>query len=192
MANLSYTRTPKLADLLKAADPQGVMYIRVLNDNTLALGADPLKPTKIIDLSGESVAPYAACVTAEGRLDEALPRADIRPGRRSGDYWFEIGGKRVQCGSLKELLAEALRTLERTQPGTLTILAKIRGRSRRIVARDPHKLFTKPHLVHDYAETLDGGWYYGTNNSARETNIWLQRAAECAGLEWGTEFRTSL
>ena len=192
MANLSYTPTSTLVDLLKMADPNGTMYVRVQSDSTLVLGTDPLKPSKVIDLSGESVAPYATSGAAGSQPSKVTRRADVRPGRRSGDYWFEVEGERVWCGSLKELLAKALLRLERIRPGTLDNLSRIRGRNRRIVARDPDGLFTKPHLVQDYAETLGNGWYYGTNNSARETNVWLKRASECATLEWDTEFRTSL
>jgi hypothetical protein len=109
-----------------------------------------------------------------------------------GDYWLAIRGKRIECESLKELLAEGLKAIERTKPGTFDNLSRIRGRSRRIVARDANQLFDKPHLVKEYAEPLINGWYYGTNNSARETNVWLQRAAECAGLAWGVDFTTNL
>lgn len=79
-----------------------------------------------------------------------------------------------------------------TKPGTMDNLSRIRGRSRRIVARDPAHLFEKPHLVKDYAQRLSNGWYYGTNNSSRETGVWLQRAAECTGLAIGTDFAMSL
>jgi hypothetical protein len=107
-------------------------------------------------------------------------------------YWFEIKGKRTECGSLKELLAEALKALERTKPGTLNNLSRMRGRSRRIVALDPSQLFDRPDLAKKYAEKLVNGWYFGTNNSAEQTNVWLQRAAECAGLAWGKDLMANL
>jgi len=36
------------------------------------------------------------------------------------------------------------------------------------------------------------GWWYGTNNSAGETNAWLERACSCSGLAWREDFKTSL
>lgn len=178
----------KLADLLRSVDPQGAMHVQVLNER-LALGVNPMQPTHMIDFSNERVVPYG--VEASSPLEGARFNGTRIP-RRSGDYWFEIKGKRTECGSLKELLAEALKGLERTKPGTLDQLSRIRGRSRRIVARDANQLFDKPHLVKEYAEKLSNGWFYGTNNSARETCVWIQRAAECAGFSSSSDFLISL
>jgi hypothetical protein len=60
------------------------------------------------------------------------------------------------------------------------------------VARDPKLLFDKEHLARDYSEKLRNGWFFGTNNSAHETNTWLQRACEIAGLAWDKDFKTSM
>jgi hypothetical protein len=178
----------KLANLLRSADPRSTMHVQVLGERVV-LGTNPLQPTHMIDFSNERVVPYAV---ASRQSDEALRANGAKFSRRSGDYWFEIKGKRTECGSLKGLLAEALKGLERVKPGTLDHLSRIRGRSRRIVARDANQLFDKPHLVKEYAEKLSNGWYYGTNNSARETCVWIQRAVECAGLALGSEFLISL
>jgi hypothetical protein len=181
----------KLADLLRSVDPQRAMHVQVLNER-LALGVNPLQPTHMIDFSNERVETYEASLVPPASSGEALRTHGTKFPRRSGDYWFEIKGKRTECSSLKELLAEALKSLERAKPGTLDNLSRIRGRSRRIVARDANQLFDKPHLVKEYAEQLNNGWYYGTNNSARETCVWIQRAAECAGLTSGSNFLVSL
>jgi hypothetical protein len=181
----------KLADLLRSADPHSAMHVQVLGERVV-LGVNPLQPTHMIDFSNEKVLPYAASVVQSTSSGEASRTNGTKFPRRSGDYWFEVKGKRTECSSLKELLAEALKSLERTKPGTLDSLSRIRGRSRRIVARDANQLFDKPHLVKEYAERLNNGWYYGTNNSARETCVWMQRAAECAGLKSGSDFLISL
>jgi hypothetical protein len=187
----SIMSAPKLADLLRSVDTQGAMHVQVLGERVV-LGVNPLQPTHMIDFSNERVIPYTAPVSQRSPSSGASPTNGVKFSRRSGDYWFEIKGKRTECRSLKELLAEALKSLERAKPGTLDQLSRIRGRSRRIVARDANQLFDKPHLVKEYGEKLSSGWFYGTNNSARETCVWLQRGAECAGLALGSDFILSL
>jgi hypothetical protein len=169
----------KLIGLLKQADSTGKMYVQVREDH-LVLGIDPAKPSSLIDFSKEAIRQFDVTASERAIRPSGL---NERPTRRTGNHWFELNGKRFDCTSLKELLAEVLKTLERLKPGTLEALSKIKGRSRRIVARDQRQLYDKPHLVNEYAENLKNGWYFGTNNSARETNIWIQRAAECAGVK---------
>lgn len=198
MASLSYMSSGKLADLLTKADPSRAMPVRVLSSHQLALGADPLTPSVVIDFSNETVVPLAP----GGALAPSKPAGNwtSNPGdvaawratRRGGDYWYEFKGKKAVFHSLRDLLSEGLKALETTRPGTLDKLSQIKPRSRRIVARDPKLLFDRQHLAKEYAEQLMDGWYYGTNNSADETNAWLKRACECAGLTWDKDFKTSL
>jgi hypothetical protein len=195
MASLAFISASKLVQLLRSSDPERKMYVSILGTNRLALGVDPLNATSVIDLSRETISEFAASEAEHSRSSSPAGEPKVNAGkiaRRSGEYSFEIKGKRTDCGSLKELLAEGLMALEKAAPGMLENLSRIRGRSRRIVARDANLLYDKPHLVGDYAEPLGNGWFYGTNNSARETNAWLQRAAECAGFRWGSDFSTNL
>jgi hypothetical protein len=195
MASLAFISASKLVELLKSSDPERNMFVSVISTNRLALGTDPLQPSSVIDLSREMISEFAAYPSEQSISSppkEELNSNFSKVTRRSGDYSFEIKGKKTECGSLKELLAEGLIALEKAKPGTLENLTRIRGRSRRIVARDASLLYDKPHLVSDYAERLMNGWFYGTNNSARETNVWLQRAVECAGFKWGSDFSTNL
>ena len=195
MASLAFISSSKLVELLKSSDPERKMYVRIMGTNRLALGTDPLQPSTVIDLSRETIGAFTASEAGQSRSNPPAeePKFNVsKITRRSGDYSFEIKGKQTECGSLKELLAEGLMALERAKPGTLENLSRIRGRSRRIVARDANLLYDKPHLVSEYAERLMSNWFYGTNNSARETNVWLQRAAECAGFKWGSDFSTNL
>lgn len=195
MASLAFCPSSKLVELLRTADPQKNMFVRVLSSARLAVGADPLKPSAIIDLSREAIIPFAdskILVPQEAAPDE-IRETTSRATRRSGEYWYELKGKRTECHSLKELLALSLLSIEKAVPGTLDKLTHVKPRSRRIVARNPKDLFDKPHLAKDYAERLGkDGWYYGTNNSAAETANWLQRASEIAGFRWGAQFNTSL
>jgi hypothetical protein len=195
MASLAFISASKLVELLKSSDPERKMYVSIMGTNRLALGADPLQPSSVIDLSRETIGEFAASEAGQSRSSPQTEEPKFNASkitRRSGDYSFEIKGKKTECGSLKELLAGGLAALERAKPGTLENLSRIRGRSRRIVARDANLLYDKPHLVSEYAERLANGWFYGTNNSARETNVWLQRASECAGFKWGADFSTNL
>lgn len=206
MATATFTSTfmpaPKLGAML-SSDTCRNMVIWVLDVNRLVLGTDPLRPTQVIDFQEEKIGPY----NQVGRPQPAEPpgtRLPVTPStvppnvnrpklsRRSGDYWFEINGHRTACGSLKEVLSGGLRALQEARPGTLEKLSHIKPRSKHIVAHDPNHLFTNPELVKTCTERLVNGWWYGTNNSAPETNRWLERACQMSGLRWGVDFKTSL
>ena len=189
----------KLAELLSSIDENDNMYVRVLTESRLAVGADPDRPTLMVDLSKEKIGPYHR--PQGDPLDAPLtngPQAPLGNGtvlrsrRRSGDYSLEIRGRRQNCGSLKELLAVSLTALEEAIPGTLDKLSRVKGRSRHIVAREPSLLFSKRHLSEKYAEQLAPGWWYGTNNSAEQTQVWLKRACKLSGLKWGEDFQINL
>lgn len=200
MAHISFIRASKLVDLVKEADARHEMHVRLIGANRLALGVDPLRPTHIIDLSNERVGPYDSSDSAgipevpfsPFTVEPQQKSDNVKIMRRSGDYWFEINGSREECMSLKELLSGGLRALEQARPGTLEKLSNIKLRTRRIVARDRNELFDRAHLTKEYSEKLTDGWWFGTNNSANETNAWLRRACSCAGLKWGEKFKTSL
>src|SRR5262245_49894483 len=193
MATLSFISASKLAELLQTANKGREMYVRVISGNRLALGNDPMKPTISIDLSKETVGAYNESKPKEVIEPQPQPQPSaIRTPRRSGDYWSELNGKRLESGSLRELLAQGLRSIEAARPGTLEKLSHIKLRSKRIVDRDKKMLFVSERLSDKYGEELMDGWWYGTNNSAQETNAWLERACGCAGLAWRIDFRTNL
>jgi hypothetical protein len=202
MASLSFVPVPKLIDLLNTADPTKSMYLRVLSMTRLAVGADPLNPSAVIDLAKEKIVPFSEESIKAPEIAPAIPvgtRANIaivpdwRASRRGGEYWYELKDQRADFRSLKDLLGGALLAFETASPGTLEKLSHIKPRSRRIVSRDPNQLFDKGHLAKEYAEKLgNDGWFYGTNNSAHETSAWLERACSCAGFGWGVDFKTNL
>ena len=190
MAQISFLRVAKLIDLLKTADASGDVHA-ILTEGQLALGVDPFNPTSIIDFSKEAIWPISLRDT---QTDVRAPNRNAaqRVSRKSGKYLLAIKGNTIECGSLKDLLAEGLRALEKHKRGTLDKLSAIKPRTKRIVARETQRLFDQPELAEKYAEQLTDGWWYGTNNSADETNTWLRRGADLAGLEWGRDFTTSL
>jgi hypothetical protein len=184
MASLSFISASKLVELVQSANKGSQMYVRVVSGNRLALGSDPMNPTISIDLSRETVGPY-------GKPEPEL-QSGPRVTRRSGEYWFEIKGKRHEVSSLGELLGKGLREIEAARPGTLEKLSHHKGRTKRIVSRDRNALFDTKHLADKHAVKLVDGWWYGTNNSSGETENWLKRACEHAGLKWGENFKTKL
>lgn len=182
---LSIIPTAKLSELASSAEKQGYRYAQVHSKNLLAVGADPLNPTHVIDLNKETICPI---------LDPDVPSLHVVPrnSRRTGNYSIEIKGNRIECASLKELLSEGLKAFEKHRLGTLRDLAEVKPRSKRIVAREPAQLFMNQELVQKYSEKLVDGWWFGTNNSKEETLTWLRRGAEKAGLVWGKDVRTSI
>lgn len=202
----AFISVAKLVQLLNTADAGKGLYAQIIDSsgsNVLALGATPLQPTLLIDFSKESAEPYDRAGATRNAAPgigspQAAPQRAVpappgsRVTRSSGDYWFEVSGRRIECNSLKDLLCKALCTLEGIRPGTVENLSHVKPRSRRIVARHPKDLFARQHLAEKFSEQLMHGWWYGTNNSRNETNAWLERACRCADLRWGNDFRTSL
>lgn len=191
MARISITaiEVTKLAKLLAAINSCRNLKVWVLTSDELAFGIEPPLRMGTIDLISEQVHS-----NGHSELDApARPSgpAPARVSRRTGQYLLEINGRTIECSSLKEMLAEGLRAAEAHKKGTLDKLAAAKSRTRRIVSRDPTKLFDKTHLEEKHAEPLMEGWWYGTNNSAVETNRWLRQACALAGLVWDKDFSTS-
>jgi hypothetical protein len=196
MAHVSYIEAVKLINLLKEAGSGQPMFVRVHSANQLALGSDPLEPSLVIDLSKEVLRPIGNAEISKG-TDPIRPKVESpenthKKHRQTGKYLLEIKGKTTECGSLKQLLAEGLKTLEFHRSGTLERLSTIKPRTKRIVAHSPDDLFDDPKLARQYSEKLMPNWWFGTNNSAQETNAWLERACALAGLKWGESFLTSI
>jgi hypothetical protein len=191
MAQISITAidATKLAKLLAATNAAKNLKVWILTPDELAFGVEPPLRMGVIDLIREEV-------RQNGHTDHVPTPNPPRPtatrlSRRTGQYLLEIKGRTIECTSLKEMLAEGLRALEAHKKGTLDKLAAAKSRTRRIVSRDPSTLFDKAHLEEKHAEPLMEGWWYGTNNSALETNRWLRQACALAGLTWEKDFSTS-
>lgn len=177
MAVVSYVSTTKLLSLLATADPQRTYNVRVLSPTKLSLETETFQPVSIIDLADEKVIP------ASGSVEIApVPK---KASRRRGEYCLSVFGETTTLYSLKDLLAAGLIALEKHRPGTLDKLSKIKTTTKRIVAHDAAHLYDAKGLSEKYAVSLGSGWWYGTNNSAQETEAWLKRACECAGVQWG-------
>ncbi|MBZ9734351.1 hypothetical protein LB534_04990 [Mesorhizobium sp. CA18] len=194
MAQVSFIMATKLIELLGSANGSGDLSVSVLSSNQLALGVDPLKPTSVLDLSNETV---RSIDLEEAKKETASPEAVVpslthRASRQTGSYILKFKGVTTDCWSLRNLLEEGLKSFEAYQPGVLDKLSAIKPRTKRIVARDPLHLFDQAALAHKYAQPLMDGWWFGTNNSAEETQAWLRRGAELAGLRWGSDVSTSM
>lgn len=179
MASISYIPTSKLIALISSADPMKNLNLRILNATNLSLETDEFLPIVIIDLAAEKVVP----VNATPQVHVAKPTVT----KQTGKYNLAAFGETYSANSLKELLAFGLCALEKQNPGTLNKLSNIKKSTKRIVARDPDHLFDTAGLSETFAVKLMDGWWYGTNNSKQETEDWLKRACDCAGVEWGSE-----
>lgn len=185
MAHLSFITTRKLSELLRRAGDRGELYACVLNGK-LAIGPDPLNPGSYIDLSAEEIR------SLHKGIHRPESEATDQRSRNTGVYLLEVRGKTTEHGRQRDVLAEGLKAIEELRPGTLAKLSAVKSRTRRIVARDPSELFDKAHLAEKHVSKLMDGWYYGTNNSAQETNRWLREGARLADLQWGKDISTTL
>lgn len=189
MATTAFIPVGRAIEILSRVEPGRLLW----NHSTtqIAIGKIPTKPEYFLDLGSETL----EIAPSDGSMNFNPFRAVERAGllRHSGRYLFDMKGKTLECGSLKELLKKGLLAIEAESPGMLEELTKEKPRTKRIVARNPKDLFTdSPALVKQFAEPLTEGWYYGTNNSGPETKSWLARACAIAKLRWGVDFDTSL
>lgn len=186
----SCMETEKAAQLL--AGNKGFVWI---DGGVLKIGAVPFKEECFLDFATETVRESDIALKSRSFVPAPPPSIPETPRQRierhGGEYLFEIKGEIVECGSLKNLLANGLRVLAAHKPGLLDELTKLKGRTRRIVARNKADLFADPKLVR-YAEELKPGWYYGTNNNSTTTKDWLREACKMAGLVWGVDFDVSI
>ncbi|MDB5540703.1 MAG: hypothetical protein JWQ89_2430 [Devosia sp.] len=103
--------------------------------------------------------------------------------RSSGAYTTVIGNTPVEANSLKELLRRVILLCEKNRPGLIDQLSLTpTQRGRRIVARSAAALYSNaPHLI-QYAEKLDGDWWYDTNVGRRQVLAYLRILAEMLQL----------
>lgn len=190
MATFTTIESGRLCNLLKGADPSGLMQVCVLDDSTLLLGRDLFHPTIKIDLSKERALPYKEDGSISKRPSPVVQASEVRStsSRITGLYSIEVEGKKATCHSQKELLSSGLRMIEELRPGTLEKLSSAKKRTKRIVSRNRYELFDNAHLCDKYSEQLMDGWWIGTNNSKLEAIAWLDMAAKYAGVK----MRTSL
>lgn len=108
--------------------------------------------------------------------------------RRTGTFAYELLGKRVEEGSLQAVYMSCLLELAQRKPGFLEGLSKESTKSRRIVARDPEKLYLKtPGLSEKYARPLEDGWWVDINLSRQQCEQRLKIACDVARLKWGRD-----
>lgn len=106
--------------------------------------------------------------------------------RRTGTYAYELLGERVEEGSLQAAYMSCLIDIAKHKTGFLERLSAESTKSRRIVARDPEKLYLKtPGLSGKYARPLVDGWWVDINLSRQQCEQRLKIACDVAGLKWG-------
>ena len=108
--------------------------------------------------------------------------------RRTGTYAYELLGARGEEGSLQAAYMSCLVDIAKQKSGFLEQLSTESTKSRRIVARDPEKLYLKtPELSGKYARPLEDGWWVDINLSRQQCEQRLKVACNVAGLKWGRD-----
>ena len=108
--------------------------------------------------------------------------------RRTGTYAFELLGEKIDESSLKAAYKSILRRLAELDSRFLERLSERFTRSRRVVARNPRKLYLKkPELADDYAEQLTAEWWVDINLSRQQVEQRLKIACEVADLVFGDD-----
>jgi hypothetical protein len=91
-------------------------------------------------------------------------RPRLRQPRSSGAYSVMIGKDPIEANSLKELLRRVILKGEKIRAGFIADLARVpTARGRHIVAISPEALYPKSPQLLEYAEKLNGEWWYDTN-----------------------------
>ncbi len=173
----------KLVALLQSADSSGAMYVSIVDSQRLAIGANILEPSHIIDIGSESISGFMA-VPTNSRVSVPAPQVvqvDFHASRSTGFYAADFGAERVAATSQMELLIRCLIYLEARAPGTLGRLSHEGGSSKRIVARDRAQLYRHQRLQQHAVRILDG-WWVATNNNHEETRKFIRTAARLAGV----------
>ena len=127
-----------------------------------------------------------------GLTDGPKEPSDLPPAiagtRRTGDFAFQLLGKRVEARSLKDAYLRCLQALAEREPTFLQNLATLSTRARRLVARQPEHLYLKrPELAEKHAAPLPGGWWVDTNLSRQQCENRLKSACEVARIEFGRD-----
>ena len=108
--------------------------------------------------------------------------------RNRGSWTVTIAGKQTQVGSLSAAYQRLLLGLAERDTNFLERFSKIRGRTRRFVAKQPEALYENSvHLAADFAKPLIDGWYFDTNLSLQQIAQRAKAAAEVSGLRYGVE-----
>ena len=108
--------------------------------------------------------------------------------RRTGAFAFQLHGKRVEAGSLKDTYLRCLQALAELEPQFLENLSSVSTKSRRIVARQPEHLYLKtPKLASKFAMALPGGWWADTNLSRQQCESRLKSACDVARIRFGRD-----
>lgn len=147
-----------------------------------------LEVNKVIEANRENFA------ETENQILRRLLRIDVSPApsalspkvrlpRSSGAYSTMIGRRAVEANSLKELLRRVILVLETEQPGFVERLSEYATpKGRRIVARQPWQLYPRSPQLAEYAERLEGNWWYDTNLGRRQVASYMKSFAQMARL----------
>ncbi len=121
-----------------------------------------------------------------------VPVTDLDPpqfgSRKMGHWQAGLLGKVVAATSLKDAYCKYVLLAHQHDGGFLGRYAKLKGKTRRFVARVPQSLYLKsPHLAKDHAIELIPGWFVDGNLSESQIGQRVRAAARELGIAYGKD-----
>lgn len=174
--------SPKSSDVLLSVPARALGHLLALRqhpDEPLADVLVRLTAEQLPQVSGTNSAPQTAA--------EAEPAASFGKGTRAVRYLVRVFDAENCVGTLTEVLAFALNTLEFVDPGILARLEQVRPRKRRLVARRPEYIHERDDLNRECTLEFRPGWFVGTNYSYDNTHGLLAAICRETGLALGSD-----
>lgn len=137
---------------------------------------------ELLNFPNSSAAPNITQPTKNGPSNQYTRK------RVTGSYDFLLLGKRHHSSNLKESYLKCLRELSSKDPSFLELLSQVETSARRIISKDPAKLYLKsPHLAESHAEKLNDEWWVDINLSQQQVESRLNDASKIAKLRFGSD-----
>jgi hypothetical protein len=153
---------------------------------TFDFGAERFKSTdQVMDIGSTGSVQHAQPVTSLAHQVANIEKKEIslihEAPRWTETIEIETPDAVYKVGSAVRALITGLELVETLAPGTLELLSKEKGRSKRPVSLSRQDLYDLPSQA-QYAHKLKNGYWVGTNNKADEAIRNIERAIQLAGL----------
>jgi hypothetical protein len=185
-----------LVDCLRATPARECAHVWLTSDGSLVVGDYPSARARF-DFAAEQ---FAGC-TGDHEADSLAPFSSEKEAETAqtthekkrisliheAPRWTQtIEIETPDCiyvvGSATRALITGLELIEDVVPGTLELLAREKGRSKRPVSRVRGELYDLASQA-KYSQQLKNGYWVGTNNKTEEAMYYLMRATKLARLD---------